>query len=247
IEPKMSKESRRRVPAALLSSPQQIESDQIIGSVNSTSVVALVLHAATRGASFLDRDWLPREQGVNGVTQIMLGDLRLVHGVVVHGADVADLPLLVEDEEVRRVRRAIGVADRLALLVPVGVIELLVLHVLFDARQTILIDVIDADGHELDRLVLVIIDEVNDPVVAGLHDGAMIGKEDEHNDIFLEVGQRDTGLLAIGETAGIPEKSGSLSPTFTTLLKWSANTGTANATTAKLRRIFRIDAHSIQG
>src|SRR5271157_4688822 len=143
----MSKESRRRVPAALLSSPQEIESSQIIGLRNWTSV-ALVLHAATRGASFLDRGDLAGEQGVNRVTQIMLGDLRLVHGVVVHGADVADLPLLVEDEEVRRVRRAIGVADRLALLVPVGVIELLVLHVLFDARQTILIDVIDADGHE---------------------------------------------------------------------------------------------------
>src|SRR5208337_1450516 len=51
----------------------------------------------------------------------------------------------------------------------------------------------------------------------------------------------------LGEAAGIPEKSGALSPIFTALLKWSANTGTANATTAKLRRIFRIDAHSIQG
>src|SRR5271157_6342371 len=66
------------VPAALLCSPQEIESGQIIGSVNPTSVVALVLHAATLGGSFLDRDWLPREQGVNGVTEGVLGDLRLV-------------------------------------------------------------------------------------------------------------------------------------------------------------------------
>src|SRR5271165_189060 len=206
----MSKESRRRVPAALRMSPQYLESSQFIGSVNSTSLAALVLHTATHGTGFLDRGGLAGEQGVNRVTQIMLGDLRLVPGVVVHGADVADLPLLVEDEEVRRGARTISAADRLALIVPVGVIELLVLHVRFNARQTVLIDVIDADGHELDRLVLVIIGEVDDPVVAGQHVGAMIGKEDEHDDIFLEVGQRETGLLATGGDSRNPREIGSL-------------------------------------
>src|SRR5271166_3597635 len=133
----MSKESRRKVPAALLSSPQYLESGQITGCMSSTSFAFLVLHAATRGTSFLDLGGLAGEQGVNRVTEIMLGDLRLVHGVVVHGADVANLPLLVEDEEMRRVRCAIGVADHLALIVPVRVIELLGLDVLFDARQLV--------------------------------------------------------------------------------------------------------------
>src|SRR5271157_6564340 len=142
----MSKESRRRVPAALLTSPQEIESGQITGCVSSTSFAALVLHTATHGSSFLDRRGLAGEQGVNRVTQIMLGDLRLVPGVVVHRAHIADLPLLVEDEEVRRGGRTISVADRLALVVPIRVIELFVLHVLFDARQLILLEVVDADG-----------------------------------------------------------------------------------------------------
>src|SRR5438034_465483 len=80
-------------------------------------VLALgVLHAATLGTRLLDRGSLALEQGVDRVAEIGLGHLGLVH-VVIQRTGVADLPLLVEDEELRGVGGTVSTPHRLALIV----------------------------------------------------------------------------------------------------------------------------------
>ncbi len=116
---------------------------------------------------------------------------------VVHGADVADLPLLVEDEEVRGIGRAVRPAHGLRLIVTVDVVGLVFLRVVLDAGDLVLVHGRDGDADHLDVLVLEFLGELDDAVFVNLDDRAMVRQEDQDHDVFLEVRQADAGVLAV--------------------------------------------------
>src|SRR5262245_57312188 len=95
-----------------------------------------IADAAADGPGLLDSGALALQQGVDRFAEVVLGDLGLIL-TVVHRAGVADLPLLVEDEELRRVGGAIGPAGGLALVIGIDVIRLVLLHVVLDARELV--------------------------------------------------------------------------------------------------------------
>src|SRR5438046_1776952 len=118
---------------------------------DSDDSASLVLHTAALGTRLVDGRLFALEQGVDGVAEVGLGDFGLFLAII-QRAGVAELPLFVQDEELRGVRRAVGTPHRLALVVAIDVVGLMLLGVLFDAGQAVLVDVVDADTNDLDTL-----------------------------------------------------------------------------------------------
>src|SRR4051812_5862909 len=96
-----------------LTSPGGRMSDRSDARRTACGSLVPVADAAADGPSLGDLDRLALQQGVDRVADVLLGDLALV-AVVVHRAGVADGAGLVEDEELRGVGRAEGLADLLA-------------------------------------------------------------------------------------------------------------------------------------
>src|SRR4029077_9031102 len=158
-------------------------------------------------------DWrvLVGQQGVDGIARVL--GLHLFDAVtVVDSPFVAQLALLIENEDVRRCLRTVGSSDGLRFpVVQIGVAQVLVGHTYFHFLQSIAdvggIEFIDANGLGVVTLnrddgytaIAVIVIELLDALFVHLGDGAVIACEYDNED-------RAGGIVA--EAVGIAINAG---------------------------------------
>src|SRR5262245_30665061 len=167
----------------------------------------LVLNAATVAGHLLDLGGLPLQRRVHGGFQVVGGRLVLV---VVHGAEVDDLPLLVQDEELGRDGGAEVAADLLAGVEQVGEVVALLLgaldHLLERVGAVALAGVVAVDGDDADALGGVLLGEVDDAVLVRLGDRAVVaGDDDDDNVLVLELVE---GVLLVIDALEVLEGRG---------------------------------------